>query len=279
MQLRDPSVHQFDAIGTSWWCQDLSGALLSQDIIDTMQIYTKQFTNRYSRFIDTSLIQKLSRSGVCDSPPDELVSMMQFARQLWIDSDGVFDITVGGVLHGWGYGSRHHQAGINPNFWDQTVVTPDCIIVPQGTVLDFGGFGKGWLIDAYAAIMREAGVREFIINGGGDCYIEAARAYQFGLEDPRDPEKAIGSTRIQKGALAASGPTKRSWHFNGSTYHHLVDPETAMPAISNVTGVFVRASTAFIADSLATVLFIRPSLRDTLAHRYEARAIFANDED
>lgn len=37
--------------------------------------------------------------------------------------------------------------------------------------------------------MKLAGVTSFIVNGGGDMYVQADESIEFALEDPYDPTK------------------------------------------------------------------------------------------
>lgn len=263
-------TYEFDAIGTHWWLEILSeGQEFSDSLIQTLTATAEQFDRRYSRFRDDSLIAELARTGRISHPPAEMVRMLEFAREMYGVSGGVFDITVGNDLHCMGYGKRIQARDTNTSkFWDEATIAPSEIILPGEIMLDFGGFGKGWLIDQFARDMKLAGIREFIVNGGGDLYVESARPIEFALENPYNPSERIGSIRIARGALAGSNTLNRTWQDGDTTRHHIIDPVTHLPSESDVVASYVAASSALIADTMATMLIIKPDLERELAHRY-----------
>jgi thiamine biosynthesis lipoprotein len=266
-------TYEFDAIGTHWAIEILSVQDFTDELIATIQTTVDQFDQRYSRFRDDSLIATLARDGELVSPPAEMVQMLTFAREMYKVSEGSFTVAVGASLHRMGYGSRTHGHAINPNIWNNIHISDDKITTPRGEMLDFGGFGKGWLIDRLVDIMRDAGITEFIVNGGGDLYCQSNAPIEFKLEDPRDTTKQFGQTRITHGALAASNTIKRTWQDGETRRHHIIDPQTDNSSDSGVIASYVRADTALIADTMATILIVRPDLGDVLAAQYKLKTI------
>jgi thiamine biosynthesis lipoprotein len=271
------NTYEFEAIGTHWWLERLDGGKFDDAVRKALRAYTAEFDQRYSRFRDDSLIARLAEEGRLRSMPAEMFAMLTFASKLYDDTDGVFSPLVGNTLQTLGYGKLASETGLTSEesglSWNRRSIR-----VQKGTILDFGGFGKGWLIDEYAKILRKNGVKEFIVNGGGDLYVEASKPISFALEHPYDPSLKIGDIKIQKGALAASSTVKRAWKQGRETYHHIIDPATGKPAESNVVATFVCAHTALVADSLATVLIIRPELRWRLEEEYNAETALITKE-
>ena len=192
---------------------------------------------------------------------------------MYTDSDGTFDIAVGATLHSYGYGNRKHGNAPVQNTWDKIHYDKTSVTIPAGLILDFGGFGKGWLIDLLVDCLRSHGVDQFIINGGGDLYVQSDEPIEFALEHPQNPALKIGQTRITRGALAASSTYKRSWQHDGTSYHHIIDPATNQPSKTDIAASFVRADTALIADTMATILLMRPNLNDKLTKKYGLKTI------
>lgn len=271
------NTYEFEAIGTRWWLERLDGGEFDHRIVEAIQAYTAEFDRRYSRFRNDSLISRLARDGILRHVPTEMIEMLNFGSKLYVDTDGAFSLLVGNTLQRLGYGSLAGSTAVTSEesglSWSKRDVT-----AKKGTILDFGGFGKGWLIDEYAKILRKQRVKEFIVNGGGDLYIEASEPISIALEHPYDPTKKIGDIRIQKGALAASSTVKRSWKQGSTPYHHIIDPMTGRPAVSDVVATFVCAHTALVADSLATVCIVRPEFRMKLEQEYNAETLLITKE-
>ena len=267
------SVSTFEAIGTHWWVESLDGEKpLTDTDLHQLKEAAETFDALYSRFKPDSLIGQLNATGVIDTPPDELIAMLRFCKEMFKVSHGAFNITVGGALHGLGYGKRNLSAKVDHSPWEHIIVSEARISIPRNMTIDTGGYGKGWLIDVLADKLRRRGYKHFLINGGGDIYVESDDDVELGLEHPYDAQKIIGSTRLKQGALAVSGSAKRTWQHEGREYHHLIDPVTALPIRNQVADTYVLAPTALIADTMATILFLRPDLKDELSERYGLQA-------
>lgn len=266
---------QFDGLGTRWQCEifdDIDdNKLESIKVLLTDEL--NRFTHNYSRFDEKSLIGSLNCWSEIINPPTEMVEMFKFARDMYDVSEGVFNISVGGKLHNLGYGKTGMSAPIMLDFWNEVVIDNERIVIPKGLVVDLGGFGKGWLIDNFAEILRKNKVNWFIINGGGDLLVRSDRPIEIALEHPFDSSKKIGQTRITSGALAASSTLKRVWEYNGNNYNHIIDPLSGESSDGSVIGTFVRANSALLADTMATTLLIKPELDNILKEKFNLKTI------
>ncbi len=265
--------YQFDVIGTRWVIEILSAEHFDDSLIAKIHGIIDEFDQRYSRFRDDSLVAQLASEGELCDPPQEFVDMLSFAREMYDVSEGAFSIAVGASLHRMGYGSRVHGHSIRHDIWDNITFSKRRITAPKGEMLDFGGFGKGWLIDRFVTLLRTSRVQEFIVNGGGDLYCQSDAQIEFRLEDPYDTMKQFGQTRITRGALACSSTVKRTWRDGSLRKHHIIDPSTDDSSDSGVVASYVRADTALIADAMATILIIRPDLEATLKEKYQLQTI------
>jgi thiamine biosynthesis lipoprotein len=268
-----------EGLGTRWSIELLGGetdfpATLSKLIKQTITL----FDDTYSRFKPDSLIGQLNRKGSLLNPPRELVEMFNFAHTMHEVTRGMFDISVGGTLQRLGYGKASGAAAAYPDFWKETTYTKEAIRIPARSAVDFGGFGKGWLLDRLAVLFEQYGHPYYLINGGGDIVVSAPQPLELGLEHPYDPSKIIGTTSIMKGALAVSSVVKRRWTKDGETYHHIIDPTTTKPADNGVISTYVKAPTGLIADTLSTVILLRPELDAPLRARFEVQTIILREE-
>ena len=78
----------------------------------------------------------------------------------------------------------------------------------------------------------------------------------IGLEDPVHPEHDLALLHVGPGAVATSAITKRKWQYNGRLQHHLIDPRTGLPAITEWLSVTVWAEQAVEAEVYAKALLI-----------------------
>ena len=263
-----------EGLGTRWVIELLGdGPAFPADLAVLLRQAITLFDDTYSRFKQDSLIGQLNRNGVLADPPKELVAMFKFAHKMHGVTHGTFDISVGGSLQNLGYGQASGAKGVYPDFWQSTVYTHNQVSIPAGASVDFGGFGKGWLIDRLTVLLEQQGCPYYLINGGGDIAVSAPGPIELGLEYPYDTAKIIGTTQITKGALAVSSVVKRRWVKDGKTYHHVIDPRTKQPTNNDVVSTYVKGKTALITDTLATILLIRPELEPELRQQFGAQVI------
>lgn len=271
-----PKVIKFDGLGTHWECEILDEKLTDDEFGRLRDLLTgelNRFTKFYSRFDNKSLIGQLNKQSKLINPPPEMRDMLLFAKNMFDTTEGVFNVSVGGVLSAKGYGKSDLAAEIKLDFWDNVIVSDNLISIPKDSVVDLGGFGKGWLIDKFVEILRNNKVKQFIVNGGGDLFVQSDTPVEIALEHPMDSSKKIGQTRITVGALAASSTLKRTWRNNGNNYNHIINPFSGQSSDNAVIGTFVKADTALIADTMATILLIKPELNDRLSKKFGLQTI------
>jgi thiamine biosynthesis lipoprotein len=106
--------------------------------------------------------------------------------------------------------------------------------------IDLGGIAKGWLADRLAAELGD----NCVVNLGGDLFARGA-----GPEGGGWPV-GLGSTTVllsDQGA-ATSGTRRRAWRQGVEQIHHLIDPRTGRPAVSDLSEVSVVAARATDAE-------------------------------
>jgi thiamine biosynthesis lipoprotein len=112
--------------------------------------------------------------------------------------------------------------------------------VRRGYGVDLGGLAKGWLADRVASRLG----RNALANLGGDLYARGP-----GPDGDGWPVGFGERTLLLVDAGAAtSGTERRRW---GDGLHHLVDPRTGLPAVTDVQEVSVLARSATEAEVLA----------------------------
>jgi thiamine biosynthesis lipoprotein len=125
--------------------------------------------------------------------------------------------------------------------------------------LGLGGIAKGYAVDRCAAVLRGEGLRDFMVQAGGDLYVAGSKGptnWMVGVRDPRGgPRDVIGVMPIKDHAFSTAGDYERSYILNGKRYHHIIDPATGYPATAS-REVTIFAPTAFLADALDDAVFI-----------------------
>ena len=127
-----------------------------------------------------------------------------------------------------------------------------------GMRLGLGGIAKGYAVDRCAEVLRRHGLRDFMVQAGGDLFVAGQKGsahWMVGVRDPRAPKGIIAKMAIQDHAFSTAGDYERAFLLDGKRYHHIIDPKTGYPATAS-RGVTIFAPTAFLADALDDAVFI-----------------------
>jgi thiamine biosynthesis lipoprotein len=128
--------------------------------------------------------------------------------------------------------------------------------------VDLGGIAKGYAVDRAAAALRRHGVRNGMVNAGGDLYALGRSPdgdpWKVGIRSSRDPSRLAGEIEVTDRAVATSGDYEQSFEHDGRLYHHLLDPETGEPRRSSTHSLTVTAVDCLTADAAATACFGLP---------------------
>jgi len=246
----------FEAIGTQWVIDCFNSFVKKEKILNILLDRSDSFDKTYSRFREDSLISEISKKkGRYNFPQD---SQMLFALydKLYKITDGKFTLLIGNTLSEAGYDKNY---SLKPGFiekvpkdsevysWKYPVLT-----VEKPYILDFGGLGKGYLIDIFSNLLKENGINSFCVDGGGDMYCSnLSEPLRVGLENPNENKQVIGVIDINNKSIAASSGNRRKW----SKYHHIIDPDT-LNSPDAVLASWAIAKDAITADGLATCLFL-----------------------
>ncbi len=125
----------------------------------------------------------------------------------------------------------------------------------EGMALDLGGVAKGYALDCAIRVLKERGIKEALINAGGDIKVMGERVWKIGLQHPREENKVLAVIRLKDQAIATSGDYQRYFIKEGKRYHHIINPETGYPADECMSATIIGPN-ATQADSLATGVFV-----------------------
>lgn len=124
--------------------------------------------------------------------------------------------------------------------------------------LDVGAIAKGWAVQKVAETAPEG----MLISAGGNVCVTGAKladgaAWNIGIQDPQDSSAYLRTVAMKKGAIVTSGDYQRTFTVENVAYHHIIDPQTQMPA-NKWQSVTVIAEDSALADALSTALFLLP---------------------
>jgi thiamine biosynthesis lipoprotein len=183
-------------------------------------------------------------------------------------SAGAFDITIGPVFRLWNFreGKFPEEKNLRENLKkvDYRKIKVDrlrssVLLQEQGMEIDLGAIAKGYAVDCASAVLKEKGIKNFLVNAGGDLKINGAKEkgvpWAIGIRHPRLPSQMIAKLSPRQAGVATSGDYEKFFVKKGERYHHLLNPSTGTPA-RECQSVTVMAPSAMDADALATTVFV-----------------------
>ncbi|MEE9229451.1 MAG: FAD:protein FMN transferase [Acidobacteriota bacterium] len=128
-----------------------------------------------------------------------------------------------------------------------------------GTGLDLGGIGKGYALDAAGRVLRESGVRNALLNFGGQVLALGAPPGEDGwmveVADPGERFRPVLRLRVRDASVATSANTERGVWRDGEWMGHVLDPHSGRSASFQGSATSVAAD-ATRADAYATALLV-----------------------
>jgi thiamine biosynthesis lipoprotein len=79
----------------------------------------------------------------------------------------------------------------------------------------------------------------------------AEPAWRIGLVAGPGDQNLLGQIAVSAGGVATSGVTRRCWQTSSGWQHHLIDPRTGKPALTDLLSVSVVAPAAALAEAAA----------------------------
>ena len=190
-------------------------------------------------------------------------------------SNGAFDVTVAPLINLWGFGFEHTDS-ISPEVIDslkafvgyRKVRLAGTRIIKDDPrlMLNFSAIAKGYACDVIAALLEREGVRNYLINIGGEIVAKGKNSrgscWQIGINEPEEDDTYIHNEYKQivrlcdKSGLATSGNYRNFYFKDGMKYGHTIDPVTGYPAEQNILSATIVAPDCMTADAYATAFMV-----------------------
>lgn len=243
----------------------------AQAAIEVSAAEIQRLEQLFSTNLEDSDIARLNQDKQAQLP-DEAISVLQKAVQLYQDTNGAFDITLYPIIKAWGFTTENYRIPTSEElqqFLQHTGI--DCItldvdtgmvqLTDAQTEIDLGGIVKGYTSDKVIQQMASYGVQSAVISLGGNVQTLGTKPdgslWRVGIQDPDAPDECIGVVETANQAVITSGPYQRYFiGEDGTRYHHIIDPQKGVSAESGLSSVTIVSDSGILADGLSTALFV-----------------------
>ena len=200
----------------------------------------------------------------------ELIGLILRAQKVSKLTQGSFDISYAALDPIWRFDgsmielpdSNQIKASVEHiNYQNIQVDAPQSTVFLKeiGMKIGFGAIGKGYAANRASKVMHDLGIRNGLVNAGGDLLAWGRQAsgepWRIGIVDPNDREKIYAWLEINNKSVVTSGDYERFVQFDGVRFAHVIDPKTGYP-VRHTKSVTVVSPDAELSDALATAVFV-----------------------
>lgn len=236
------------------------------------------WARRLTRFADTSDL------GILNADPDRssaalrptIAAALSHARRMAAATEGTVDVGMLDARLAAEFGARVPPGGRAA--WRLTGKGRRRTLVRDGRVrFDLGGVAKGWIADRALRLLDR--YPDALVDADGDVAVRSSTpvGWSIAVAHPDDDLVEIARLQTPPGwpadsfGVATSGVSVHRWRPSAEPTHHLIDPRTGRPALTDVVQATVVAESAGLAEALAKSAAIRGS-HDGLELLHRARA-------
>ena len=268
----------------------------AQKIHDELLIYHKLFDiyNDYEGINNLKTVN--DNAGLAPVKVDgKIINLLSDCKRYYEMSGGRVNVAMGSVLKLW---HEARNAGINDPAnaklpaMEQLQAAKEHASIDALTIdeaastvyladsqmrLDVGAVAKGW---ASQKVAENAPSGMLISVGGNVCAtgpkLSDGTPWVIGIQDPNEPQKNLHTLFVDGGSVVTSGDYQRTYAVGGKRYHHIIDPDSLIPA-EKWRSVTVLCGDSGLADALSTALFLMDREEgQALAEAMGAEAFWVN---
>ena len=260
--------------------------------VDEMLEYYHKLFDIYYEYTGVNNIKTINQNAG-KSPvavDEELIVFLEYCKEMHTLTGGKTNVMFGSVLSIWH--NARELADENAGYLDESLLPSradlaeaakhtsiDLLVInkDEKTVyisdplasLDVGAIAKGYAATKIAEKLKSLGADSMALNAGGNIVTIGVKPngdqWVTGITNPDKTtfNSLICKVKMGETALVTSGDYERYFVSGNKNYHHIIDPDTLMPA-SYFASVSIFTPDSGLADALSTALFCM-SYEDGLA--------------
>jgi thiamine biosynthesis lipoprotein len=255
---------------------------IATDVHDELEIY-HQLYDIYNDYDGIANIKTINdNAGKSPVKVDQkIIDMLELAGVAYEKTDGKINVAMGSVLTIWhDYRTKGienpetaqvppmdklKEAALHTDF-SKVLIDEEASTVyleDPDMRLDVGAIAKGYATEQVARSLEAKGIDHVLLSVGGNIRAIGIRAdgkpWKLDIQNPDldSEKKAIDTLNLDGFSLVSSGDYERYYIVDGVRYHHIIDPDTLMPA-AYFRAVSIVCRDSGWADALSTAVFNLP---------------------
>jgi thiamine biosynthesis lipoprotein len=229
----------------------------------------ERIDNLMSTYKDDSVLSVINRGAANGPVPagDELYRLILRSLDISVLTLGAFDVTYDSVGQHYDFHERRRPdaqtiedelQSIDYRLIRMHPETQSIEFLQEGVRINLGGIAKGYTVEQGVKILRDRGIEHAIVTAGGDSRLlgdRRGKPWMVGVRDPRKDGEVAVRIPLENDAISTSGDYERFFDEDGIRYHHIIRPDTGLPA-GGVHSATIVGPDAVITDALSTSVFV-----------------------
>lgn len=253
-------------VSVSLWHEDPEAGAAAVDTVFAEVARINELMSTYVGDSRISLINERAAREPVDAG-EELFQLIRRSLDISALTLGAFDITYDSVGQHYDFRTRRRPDAatvareldrIDFRLVQLDQASHSIRFLEAGVRINLGGIAKGYAVERGIDLLRAQGIEHAIVTAGGDSRLlgdRRGRPWIIGIRDPRHDGQVAISLPLENEAISTSGDYERYFVEDGVRYHHILTPDTGMPA-SGVHSATVIGPDAVMTDALSTAVFV-----------------------
>jgi thiamine biosynthesis lipoprotein len=255
---------------------------IAAEVHDELEVY-HQLYDIYNNYDGIANIKTINdNAGKTPVKVDrKIIDLLKLAGEAYEKTDGQVNVAMGSVLSVW---HEYRTKGIeNPETaeippmeqlkkaalhtdFSKVLIDEEASAVylaDPDMRLDVGAIAKGYATEQAAKALEARGIDHILLSVGGNIRAIGIRAdgnpWKLDIQNPDldSDKKTIDTLKLDGLSLVSSGDYERYYTVDGVKYHHIIAPDTLLPA-AYFRAVSIVYKDSGWADALSTAIFNMP---------------------
>ena len=257
----------------------------------------KAVDNSLSAYNPESVISRVNKGYVPVKADEHFKKAFSTAYEVWKQSGGMYDPTVGILVKAWGFGSEliqpisqvptHEQLDSLKQYvgLQKVQLTTDGYVKKEKREIqiDLNSVMRGYTADVITEFLKSKDIENFVVKIDGEMIAYGMntienKPWRIEAQDPYELDEDYKEVVLQlkDESVSTDESYRRVWiDGTGKRFVHIINPFTGRPVVGEMLSATVVAKTAQESDAYATMFMIigLEKSKEFLAHHPELKAL------
>lgn len=234
----------------------------------------KDFDLSLSEYVPNSIISRINANDPTVEVDEHFKTVFLKSKQIWEQSGGLMDITVGPVIDALGFGPARRTAVDSAQImhllkyvgFEKVKLENNKVIKSDTAVkLDVNSIAQGYSVDVICHFFEAENIENYLVEIGGEVRTKGKNSqgeyWRIGIDKPEDGNMQPGEKiqeifRLKNQSVTTSGNYRKFYEENGVKYSHIINPKTGFPVKSRLLSVTIVAKDCLTADGWDTAFMV-----------------------